>query len=76
MDCYSEDPSSNKDRMKNKVEVEPILSFHSCYSGYNNIEVSVRNAITKLELSVRLEKVKSALGAYIWEIREQLFTLN
>jgi hypothetical protein len=30
--------------------------------------LSVQNAITKLELSVVLVKVKSALGAYVWEL--------
>ena len=32
--------------------------------------LSVRNAITKLELSVGLSKVRSALGAYVWEVEE------
>ena len=32
--------------------------------------VSMRNAITKLELSVGLLKVKSGLGAYVWEVKE------
>jgi len=33
--------------------------------------VSVRNAITKLELSMGLEKVKSSVGAFAWVIKEQ-----
>jgi len=32
--------------------------------------MSVQNAITKLELSVILAKVKSGFGAYIWEVKE------
>ena len=32
--------------------------------------MSVRNAITKLELTVVLAKVKSGFGAYIWEVKE------
>ncbi len=34
--------------------------------------MSVQNAITKLELSVVLAKVKSGFGAYIWEVKEHL----
>jgi len=32
--------------------------------------MSVQSAITKLELSVILAKVKSGFGAYIWEVKE------
>ena len=34
--------------------------------------MSVQNAITKLELSVGLAKVKSGLGAYVWVTKEHL----
>jgi hypothetical protein len=32
--------------------------------------LSVRNVITKLELSVGLEKVKSNLGNYVWKVKD------
>ena len=35
--------------------------------------MSVQNAITKLELSVGLLKVKSNLGNYVWEVKEWNF---
>jgi len=32
--------------------------------------MSVQNAVTKLELSVCLQKIKSGFGAYVWEVKE------
>ena len=32
--------------------------------------MSVRNAITKLELRVGLIKIKSGLGAYAWKVKD------
>jgi hypothetical protein len=32
--------------------------------------VSVQNAITKIELSVGLLKVKNNLGSYVWEAKD------
>jgi hypothetical protein len=37
------------------------------------LQLRPSNTITKLELSVGLEKVKSGFGSYVWEVRDKKF---
>ena len=53
--------------MRYKMEGESDSASTSFY-GRQAASVCVRNAITKLELSVGLKKAKSTLGNYVWEV--------
>lgn len=51
------------------MEAKSNLASTSFYGRYST-GVDVKNVVTKLELSVGLLKVKSTLGAYVWEVKE------